>query len=111
MHVGLEAHAREVGAGGLQSVEQKAGVFAVDLAGDDETHDLHERDLDGVGVFEDVEVERDVAFATGAVGVELDGFFVVEFVEVAEAVAAQGGRSAEGAVDFDVLAATWVVGH
>jgi len=35
----------------------------------------------------------------------------VEFVEVTEAVAAQGGRSAEGAVDLDVLTAIRKVGH
>ena len=63
VHVRLEAGAGEVGAGGLQGVEEEAGGFAVDLAGDDEAHDLHERDLDGVGVFEDGEGDGDIATA------------------------------------------------
>jgi len=48
----FEVGAGQVGRGGLQGVEQEAGVFGVDLAAEDEAHDLHERDLDGVGVFE-----------------------------------------------------------
>ena len=46
MHVGVEVGSGQVGAGGLQGVEQESRVLAVDLAGDDEPHDLHERDLD-----------------------------------------------------------------
>ena len=102
-------------AGGLQGVEEESGVLAVDLAGDDEAHDLHERDLDRVGVFEDGERDGDPAAAGagvfGAIEVELDDLFVVEFVEVTEAVAAQGGRTAERAVDFDVLAPIWEIWH
>jgi hypothetical protein len=37
----------------LQGVEQEAAGFGVDLAGGEQAHDLHERDLDGVGVLED----------------------------------------------------------
>jgi hypothetical protein len=67
-------------------------------------HDLHERDLDGVGVFEDRKDEgRDAA--TGAVGGEFNALVLVKLVKVAEAVAAQGGRSALSAVDrkFKIL--------
>jgi hypothetical protein len=65
---------------------------------------LHEGDLDGVGIFEDGEFEGGDA-AAGAVGAEFDAFVVKAFVEEAEAIAAQGGRSALGAVDFEVLTA------
>ena len=44
------------------------------------------------------------AAAAGAVGAEGDAGSLPGFVEVAETVAAQGGRSALSAVDFDVLA-------
>src|SRR5579864_3474791 len=94
----------QVGAGGLQGVEQEAGGFVVDLLRDEQAYDLHESDLDGVGVFEDGEDESGYA-AAGAVGAELDLFVLKTFVEETETVAAQGGRSALGAVDFEMLAA------
>jgi hypothetical protein len=53
----------------LQGVEHEAGGFGVDLSGDDEADDLHERDLDGVGVLEHREVDGDVAAAARAIGV------------------------------------------
>jgi hypothetical protein len=43
--------------------------------------------------------------------IEFHALFVVEFVEVAEAVAAQGGRSAVGAVDLEMLAPIWEIWH
>jgi len=94
----------EVGAGGLQGIEEEAGGFVVELSGDEEAHDLHEGDLDGVGVLEDGEFEGGDA-ATGAVGAELDAFVLKAFVEIAETVSAQGGRSALSAVDFEMLTA------
>jgi hypothetical protein len=100
---GLEIDAAQVGGGGLQGVEQQAGGFGVYLSAEDEAHDLHERDLDGVGVFEHGQIERGAA-AAGAVGVEDDTGFVPAFVEIAKVIAFQGGRSALGAVDFKVLA-------
>jgi hypothetical protein len=72
---------------------------------------LHKRDLDGVGVFEDREGDGEVARAAGLVCAQCDALFLVEFVEVAEAVAAQGGRSALGAVDFEMLTAIWEIWH
>jgi len=101
---GREAGHAEVGAGGLQGVEEEAGGFVVELSGDEEAHDLHEGDLDGVGVLEDGECEGGDA-ATGAVGAELDAFVLESLVEITEAVAAQGGRSALSAVDFEMLTA------
>jgi len=76
----------------------------IDLLGDEQAHDLHERNLNGVGVFEDGEDEgRDAV--TGAVGGEFNVFVLIKLVKVAEAVAAQGGRSALSAIDFDVMTA------
>lgn len=49
---GLKLHLAEVERGGLQGVEQESGDFRIELPGEDEAHDLHERDLDGVGVLE-----------------------------------------------------------
>jgi hypothetical protein len=106
---GLEIDAAKVGGGGLQGIEQEAGGFRVQLSIEDEAHDLHERDLNGVGVFEHGQIERD-AGAAGAVGVEDDAGFVPAFVEKAEVVASQGGRSALGAIDFDVLATGNAIG-
>jgi hypothetical protein len=42
---------------------------------------------------------------------DLDALVVMALVEITETVAAQGGRSALGTVDLDVLAAVWVAGH
>lgn len=100
--IGLELGAAKIGAGGLQGIEKKPGGFAVDLAGDDKAHDLRERDLDALGVFENRKIDRDLARTSGAcaIGVELDALLVMQLVKVAEAVAAQGGRSALRAVDL-----------
>jgi hypothetical protein len=49
---GLKLHLAEVERGGLQGVEEEAGDFRSELPGEDEAHDLHEGDLDGVGVLE-----------------------------------------------------------
>jgi hypothetical protein len=106
---GLEIDAAEVGGGGLQGIEQEAGGFRVHLSIEDEAHDLHERDLDGVGVLEHGQVEYG-AGAAGAVGVEDDAGFLPAFVEEAEVVASEGGRSALGAVDFEVLATRNAIG-
>jgi hypothetical protein len=83
---GLEIDAAQVRGSGLQGVEQEAGGLGVDLSAEDEAHDLHERDLDGVGVFEHGEIESD-AGAAGAVGVEHDAGFLPILMEVAIVVA------------------------
>jgi len=54
----------------------------VDLIGQEETHALHECDLDRVCVFEDRQVER-VTRTAGLVGVELDASLLPALVEVA----------------------------
>jgi len=108
--LGFESSHAQVATGGLQGVEQEAGGFVVDLLGDEQANDLHEGDLNGVGVFENREDEGRNA-AAGAVGAEFDPLVLKAFVEKAEAVAAQGGRSALSAVDFEVLTATWIIRH
>ncbi len=101
---GLEGGAAKIEGRGLQSVEHEAGGFGVELAAEREAHDLHEADLDGVGVLEDGEVDGG-ARLTGASGVDDDALIVPLLVKVAETVALEGRRSALRAVDFDVLAA------
>jgi hypothetical protein len=92
----------QIAAGGLQSVEQEAGGFVIDLPSEDEAHDLHDRDLDGVGVFEYGKFE-DRRAAAGAVGGEADALIMKALMKKVVTVAAQGGRTALRAVDFDVL--------
>jgi hypothetical protein len=82
----FEIDSFQIGRCGLQGIEQQAGGFRIDLSAEDEAHDLHERDLNGVGVFEYGQVE-DSASAAGTVGVEDDAGFVPAFVEIAEVVA------------------------
>jgi len=112
--VGLEAGAAEIGAGGLQRVEQESGGFQLDASGGHQAHDLHEGDLDGVGVLEDGKFERCRTKAGAVVfypiKVELDALVVVAFVEVAEFVAAQCGASALRA-NLDVLTPVWKRKH
>ena len=108
---GLEFDARQIGAGDLQSVEKKAGGFAFELSGEGEAHDLHERDLDGVGVLKDGELDGGAAARASSIGVERNALFVIALVKVTELVAAEGGASALGAVDFDVLTSNWERKH
>ena len=94
-------HLAEVERGGLQSVEEQAGGFGVDLPDDDQAQYLHKRDLDGVGIFKDGQSDGGV----GAVlGVEANALFTPILVEVAEAASAECWGAALGAVGFDVSA-------
>jgi hypothetical protein len=65
----------------LQGIEKKSGALGFDLVIGDGADDLHERDLDCVGVFEGGEIE----------GAVLCGLELVARVEVAETLAAQAG--------------------
>jgi hypothetical protein len=65
-------------------------------------HDFHERDLDGGGVFEQRQGEHGWT-APRSVGGEADALFVIALVKETVTVAAERGRSALDAVDFDVL--------
>ena len=99
MNPGLEVGLTQVGAGGLQGVKKQAGRFVFDLAGEEETHDLHERHLDGIGVLEHGQEEGGRA-VTASIDVHSDAFVLIALVEVAETVAAERGRSALGAIGF-----------
>jgi hypothetical protein len=92
----------EVGGGDLQGVEHQAGGFAVDLAGGQQTHDLSERDLNGVCVFKGG-MEGDITVVADAIGLEFEALFALALVVVAERAAAHGRRPAVGAIGHDVL--------
>jgi hypothetical protein len=98
----LDREAAEVQGGGLQGIEEQAGDFGIDLAGGEQAHDLHERDLDGVGVLEDGEEEAGVAVA-GTVAIQFDALFLKALVKETEAVAAKRGRAALDSVDLEML--------
>ncbi len=92
----VEVGVLEVVRGGLESVEEETGALVVEGVVGNGADDLHEGALDGVGVLEDGEVAQ-----AGAGGVEATTDSVVE---VAEDLAAQGGRAALNAVGLEVLA-------
>ena len=83
-----------------------------DLLGQQQAHDLHAGDLDGIGVFEDREREGGgAAEGAGFISGEADALVVKALVKETETVAAEGGRSALHAVDFDVLTTIGISGH
>ncbi|HTU50452.1 MAG TPA: hypothetical protein VMF56_07645 [Acidobacteriaceae bacterium] len=82
----------------------------LDLLRDEQAHDLHEGDLDGVGVLENGE-DEDGSAATFAVGGEADALVLKALVEKTEAIAAKCGRSALRSIDFDVLTTRWKICH
>ena len=104
---GLEIGAVQVERRGLQGVEQEAGGFGLELAGEDEAHDLHEGDLNGVSVLEDGQGESK---AVGRFGVQLDALALPVFVKEAKAASAKSRRAALGAVGFDMSAARDIYG-
>jgi hypothetical protein len=106
---GFEIDSAQVRRCSLQGVEEQAGGFRVHLSAEDQAHDLHERDLDGVGVFEHRQVEGG-ASAAGAVGIEDDAGFLPTFMKVTKVIAFQRGRSALSAVDFQVFATRNAIG-
>jgi hypothetical protein len=101
--VRLEPGAAQVGGCSLQSVEKQGGCFVLDLSGEQEAHDLHDGDLDGVGVLEYRQINRRADVHTW--GGERDTLLLPSPMKVAKGVAADGRRSALGAVDLDVFAA------
>jgi hypothetical protein len=98
----FEVGMAEIEGRGLQGVEEEAGGFGVHLTAGEEAYDLHEADLDGVGILENGKIERG-ADAPGTGGVEGDALFVPALMEKAEAIASQRRRATLGTVNFDVL--------
>ncbi len=103
--VGFEGCALEVGAGGLESVEDESALALGDAGVDEGVDGFHEADLDGVGVFEDGHVVGVVPGdeCLGVLGggtTALAGFVV----EVTEAAVLEGGRAAGFSVGLDVFA-------
>ena len=92
----------EVAPGGLESIREEESGFVLDLAGDEEAHDLHERDLDGAGVFENGELEA--AGSTASVGVDLDAPLAPLLVKETIVAAMKRWAAAQSAVDLNVLA-------
>jgi hypothetical protein len=76
----IEVGHAKIGAGGLERIKKEAGSFGLDLPGDEQAHDLHERDLDGVGVFENGQDEAGSA-AADAVSVQVNAFVLKAFVK------------------------------
>ncbi|MGE5114204.1 MAG: hypothetical protein ACM3JB_25360, partial [Acidobacteriaceae bacterium] len=108
---GGEGATLEVGAGGLQGVEDEAGATHVKTGVEHGVNGVHESDLDGVGVFEDWDLEElveteGVALLAGGGALALGGVMV----EIAKALVAERGTSAGFSVDLDVLT-KWYRGH
>ena len=94
---GLEFRVTQVGACGLKTVEHEGGGFMVDASGAEQLDDLHERNLDRVGIFEQGEAK----FA--ALGLILGNQLALvlnALMKIAMAFAAQRRRAALHAVDF-----------
>src|SRR5207244_9325345 len=79
LEAGLEVGMAKIEGGGLQRIEQEAGGFRVHLSADEEAHDVHEANLNGVGVLEDRELADQrfglrASFGLGAAGRSLAPF-------------------------------------
>jgi hypothetical protein len=98
---GLQLHVAEVERGGLQGVEQESGDFGIELSGEDEAHDLHEGDLDGVGVLKH---GHGKAERGGGLRVQLDALALPVLVKETEAASAKSRGAALSAIGFDMSA-------
>jgi hypothetical protein len=99
--IGLKLHLAEVERGGLQGVKEESGDFRIELPAKDEAHDLHEGDLDGVGVLEHGHGE---AKRGGGLRVQLDLLALPILVKETEAASAKSRGAALGAIGFDMSA-------
>ena len=109
MHGGLEIGVAEVARGRLKGIEEETSFFVVDLAGHGHAHDLHDGDLDRIGILKDWEING--GGAARLPGVDADALLVPLPVKETELVAAQSGRTALRAVDFDVLTTIGIRRH
>ena len=107
--IGVQLHLAEVERGGLEGVEEESGDFRIELPGEDEAHDLHERDLDGVGVLEDGHGEAGrlgVGLGVQRNAVQRNALAPPFVVKETVAALAKSRGAALGAIGFDV-SATW----
>lgn len=100
---GFEADTLEIQRRGLQAVEHKASGLRIDMLGDDEAQNLHQRDLNRLDVLEGREFEGVGEVLKGAFFVEWDSGLTPAVMEVAKAACFERGRAALGSIDFDVL--------
>jgi len=98
----LKVGATEIERSGLESIKKKSGGLVVNLMGEKQAHDLHEGDLDGVGVFEDGQVEG-MRRTAGAVGIGLGVALAPLIVKVTELTVVESWGTALDSVDLDVL--------
>ena len=102
---GFFRHVAQVGAGGLQGVEDEAGALGVEGTAEQGVGDLHQGQLNGGGVFEQGQCQR---VLVGIGGVLFGAQLASDVGEVKETIvaSAQGGRTAEVSVAFDVFTVT-----
>jgi len=100
--LGLEGSELDVGGGGAQGAQEQSGGAVIDLFDHEHAHDFGEAELDRVWVFERGDSD-DAGLKKLKVNFPTPDDALL--VEVATSFVAQGGRSALGAVDFDVLTA------
>ena len=93
----IEVHALEVVAGDLERVEEFACELLIDVVVTQVVHDVHDGDLNGVGVFEDGKHRRFLEHG----GAKATKGLIVEVASVADF---QRGRATFNAVDFDMSA-------
>jgi two-component system LytT family response regulator len=102
-HIGdvirLKIGIAEVVAGGLQGIEHEACGLMIDFAGAEHLDDLHERDLDRVGVFE----QRKIEALCRSIGSDFRPLAANLVMEKAMPPTAQCGRAALGAVGLHML--------
>ena len=103
--VGLEGSVLEVGARGLESVEDESGLALVEATVEESVESLHEGDLNRVGILQHGELDDmvariDAALALGRGALTFAGFVV----EVAEAPVAKRRATAANSVYLNMLA-------
>jgi hypothetical protein len=97
--LGLDVHVFEIVGGGLESVEEQASFFVGDGVGENGLDDLHQGELDGVGVLEQGQGDGETFAGITASGAMLAAELRVE---MAERFAVQRGRAKAQAVKFRV---------
>ena len=84
----FEVEVLDVGGGGLQGVEKERGLPAVDTISEESVGDVHDGDLDGIGVFEERKLE---GLGGRVIGLDTETALALRGVEVAVVGILQGG--------------------